>query len=303
MAIWADPTDPSRSVVIAASKASSGGGIGVFDLSGHMLQFRPDGQIGNIDIRPQFPLGGNPAALVAGAHRSARTLAFWKLNPATRLLEPVPVATSIAIPFEPYGLSLYRSPVSGRFYVFVSANNAGTVQQWEISGESGSVAATMVRSFDVGSQSEGMAADDGYATLFVGEEAKGVWKYGAEPSAGASRTAVGAVGDGNLVADVEGLAIAHGSNGGGFLFVSSQGNSTVVVYSRDGSRLAGRIEVGANGTIDACSSTDGLDTTTANLGPGFPSGMLAVHDASNTGGTTSNLKFVPLEAVVPVPVL
>lgn len=297
MAIWVDPTDASRSLVIAGNKASSGGGVGVFDLSGHMVQFRPDGQIGNIDIRPAFPLAGTPVALVAGAHRSDRTLLFWAVNAMTRQVEPVAKVAAISIPFEPYGLALYRSPVSGKYFVFVSANNAGLVQQWEITGDSGSIAATLVRSFDVGSQSEGMAADDDFAALFVAEESRGVWKYGAEPGSGSLRTPIGVVGDGNLVADVEGLAIAYGSDGGGYLFVSSQGNSTLVAYSRDGSRLIGRFQVGASGTVDACSSTDGLDVTTAPLGPGFPSGMLVLHDASNSGGTTSNLKYVPLEQV------
>jgi len=41
--------------------------------------------------------------------------------------------------------------------------------------------------------------------------------------------------------------------------------------------------------------TDGLDISTENLGPGFPKGALIVHDGSNSGGASSNLKYVPLE--------
>ena len=33
----------------------------------------------------------------------------------------------------------------------------------------------------------------------------------------------------------------------------------------------------------------------SDLGPGFPRGALVVHDGSNTGGATSNLKYIPLQ--------
>jgi 3-phytase len=92
-----------------------------------------------------------------------------------------------------------------------------------------------VRSFDVGSQSEGCVADDELGHLYIGEEDRGIWKYGAEPTAGRGRTAVGTVGDGHLVADVEGLSIAYGAAGSGYLIASSQGDSTFAVYERGGS--------------------------------------------------------------------
>jgi len=36
------------------------------------------------------------------------------------------------------------------------------------------------------------------------------------------------------VADVEGLTIAYGSDGKGYLIASSQGNSTFAIYRREG---------------------------------------------------------------------
>jgi 3-phytase len=56
----------------------------------------------------------------------------------------------------------------------------------------------------------------------------------------------------------------------------------------------------AHGRIDAVSGTDGLDVTSYSVGPGFEKGMLVVHDESNSGGTTSNLKYVPLDEIVTV---
>ncbi|WP_354170692.1 phytase [Arthrobacter sp. UYEF36] len=52
--------------------------------------------------------------------------------------------------------------------------------------------------------------------------------------------------------------------------------------------------IAANGTIDAVTGTDGLDVTSLNAGPQLEDGLLVVHDATNTGDSTSNLKYVPL---------
>lgn len=132
----------------------------------------------------------------------------------------------------------------------------------------------MVREFDVGTQPEGCVADDVLGHLYVGEEDVAIWKYGAEPGAGSARTQLDHTGQGgNLVADVEGLAIYHAGPDRGYLLSSSQGNSTVVIYTREGANtLVGKFAVVENGTVDAVTGTDGLDVTNFALGPAFPAG-------------------------------
>ena len=57
------------------------------------------------------------------------------------------------------------------------------MEQWELfDNGSGKVDGVRVRSFDVGSQTEGMVADDQLGYLYVGEEDVGIWRYGAEPT-------------------------------------------------------------------------------------------------------------------------
>ena len=46
-----------RSVVIANNKDDDGGGIGVFDMNGKLIQFNREGEIGNVDLRTGFPGG------------------------------------------------------------------------------------------------------------------------------------------------------------------------------------------------------------------------------------------------------
>ena len=54
-AIWVHPSDPDRSTIIGTDKES---GLGVYDLSGTQIQFVTGIQPNNVDIRHDFPLGG-----------------------------------------------------------------------------------------------------------------------------------------------------------------------------------------------------------------------------------------------------
>lgn len=298
-AIWVDPATPANSVVIADAKAGSGGGIGVFDMNGKLLQFRADGKIGNVDLRPGFPTSESSMVLVGANNRTDNTLALWSLDTTARTLSPV-AARSIQTEAPNYGFCMYHSRASGKFYAFVTPNGPGSVEQFELTANgAGKVDATLVRKLPVSSITESCVADDELGHLYVGQEDVAIWKYGAEPGAGANRSSVDAVGAGHLEADIEGMSIAYGAGGAGYLFVSSQGNSTIAVYERSGSNaFLKSFSVGASGSVDAVTGTDGLDVTTQDAGPQFEQGLLVVHDEDNSGGTTSNLKYVPLSSVL-----
>lgn len=293
-AIYADPNDPSKSVVIADNKHDTTGGIGVFSMQGSLLQFRQDGKIGNVDLRPGFTLGSRSIVLVGGNNRSNDTIMFWEYNPTTqRLTAPIGSTSSIS---PNYGFCMYHSAVSGKYYAFVTQETgSSTMEQYELYDSNGSVAATKVRTFNVGSITEGCVADDDLGKLYVAQEDVGLWIYDAEPTGGSSRSSVGSVGDGHLVADVEGVSIAKGASNTGYIVVSSQGSSSYVLYDRQTRAYLRTFTIGSNAGIDAPSETDGLDISTDNLGPGFEQGVLVVHDGVNTGSSTSNLKYIPLQ--------
>ncbi|MEV8001018.1 phytase [Pseudarthrobacter oxydans] len=297
--IWADPASPANSVVIADNKSVSAGGIGVFGMDGKLIQFRQDGMLGNVDLRSGFVLSGQPIILVGANNRTNNTLVLYSFSATTRTLTPV-TARSIPTVSPNIGFCLYHSRASGKFYAFVTPQQAGSVQQFElVDNGAGLVDAVLVRTLPMSSIAESCVADDELGHLYVGQETVAVWKYGAEPSAGSNRVSVDTAGSGRLVAEIEGMSISYGANGIGRLFVSSQGDSTIVVYDRAGNNpFVKKFRVGSNGTIDSVTGTDGLDVTTRNAGPGFEQGLLVVHDESNSGGTTSNLKYVPLSAVL-----
>jgi 3-phytase len=296
-AIYANPIEPSLSVVIADNKDDTAGGVGVFDMQGQLLQFRQDGKIGNVDLRADFLLAGQRIVLVGANNRSNDTLIFWKLDPQTRQLS-APIGLSNATLSDNYGFCLYHSAKTGKYYAFVTQETGqATLEQYELTDDGGKVLATRVRFFDLGSITEGCVADDELGQLYVAQEDVGIWRYGAEPSAGSARVKIAAVGDGHVAADIEGLALAKGPGNSGYIVASSQQESRFALYDRQTNAFLRNFEIKANGSIDAVQETDGIDICTSNLGPGFEHGALVVHDGQNTGSSTSNLKYVPL--VVP----
>ena len=292
-AIWVNPNDPAQSVIIGTDKR---GGLGVYELSGKQIQYLSDGEMDNVDLRDGFKLGGQTVAIVTASNRKDNTIAVYKINPQTRTLENV-AARKIKHGLTVYGMCMYRSAKTGKIYYF-GTSKSGEVEQWELFESNGKVDAKKARNFKLGSVVEGCVADDELGHLYVAEEAVGIWKYGAEPEAGSNHTQVARVGDGHLFADVEGLAIAYGKDGVGYLMVSSQGNHSYVVYRREGNNeFVKKFRIGNGDGVDGCEETDGIDVTTANLGPAFPQGVFVVQDGFNDKGN-QNFKLVPLQAIV-----
>ena len=293
-AIWVHPTDPSLSTIIGTDKR---GGLAVYDLSGKQLQYLADGRINNVDLRANFTLGGQAVALVAATNTSDDSIAVYRINPATRHLENA-AARRISSEMRAAGLCMYRSPTTGKYYVF-GTSKGGAVEQWELFDDGrGRVDGRKVRTFFVASQTEGCAVDDEGGHLYLAEERVGIWKYGAEPDAGETRTQVDSTGpDGHLTADVEGLAIYDAGNGTGYLIASSQGNNSFVVYRREaGNAYVETFAIGAGRGIDAVEHTDGIDVTSAPLGPSFPQGLFVAQNGRNDGGN-QNFTLVSWDAI------
>jgi 3-phytase len=298
-AVWVNPADPSMSAVIGTDKD---GGLLVYDLAGRELQYLEAGDMNNVDIRPavdEFTLGGRSVVLVVAGNRKSNSVDVFELDPATRQLRDV-AGDAIEPAMDVYGSCLYRSAGSGKLYVFVNSKE-GEVQQWELLDDgSGRVVGAQVRSFGLGSQLEGCVADDELGHLYIGEEARGIWKFGAEPDAGDTGSLiVEASPSGPLVADVEGLTIARREDGTGYLIASSQGDNSYAVFQREGENsYVGSFRITDGGGIDGTSDTDGIDVAAAPMGASFPSGVFVAQDGENDEGR-QNFKLVPLDQILP----
>jgi len=290
-AIWVPP-DPTQSVVIATQKQ---GGLYVFDLSGAIVQELPGGEPNNVDLRDGFGWPEGESPLVGASDRTDNALVLWRLDPATRLLDSQPrarIATGFA---EIYGFCLGR--MGDSFVAIATDKESGEVGVWRLSlGDDGVIGGERIVTYTLGSIAEGCVVDDEAGIYYVAQELEGIWRASLDDTDGSERRAVGEVGDGNLVEDVEGLTIWRGENGAGYLIASVQGASRFAVYDRGGDNTyRGSFGIGASadGSADAVQGTDGIDVVSAPLGAAFPQGLFVAQDDENTDpAELQNFKYV-----------
>ena len=295
-AIWRHPVEPELSTIIGTDKDS---GLAVYDLAGRELQFVPDGEMNNVDLRDGFPLAGESISLVTAGNQSDSTIAIYRINTSTRMLENV--AARALKTCAPYGSCMYRSAKNGKFYYFVNSRS-GTIEQWELfDNGAGKVEGKKVRSYEIGLRPEGCVADDELGYFYLGVEEKGIRKYGAETEDGALYLLVDQIKFGGpLTRQVEGLTIYYQANQRGYLIASSQGTDKFVIYRReDDNDYLGAFRVVAGNGIDGVTHTDGIDVSSAAFGPDYPLGLFIAQDDTNDAGN-QNFKIVSWKSVAEI---
>ncbi len=286
-AIWRNPADPAKSLVIGTDKKA---GIHVYSLAGKRLSFTPADRLNNVDLRTvgtRVIAAASDRADVDAAHVSLFTLdtAAARLAPLGRY----PVG-----PGEAYGMCLWTRARDHALFGFVVLKD-GRIDQVAIDVSGTVPKVTTVRSMKLASQAEGCVVDDRTGLLYVAEEDVGLWRFDADPAAPATATPIAQVDGKTLVADAEGLALAPSGRRGGYLVVSSQGDNAYTLYRLPGVTYAGRFRIGG-GAIDGTSDTDGIDLMLGDFGPAYPGGLFVAQDGDNAPDT-QNFKLVSWTAV------
>ncbi|MBB3063244.1 phytase [Microbulbifer rhizosphaerae] len=286
-AIWVNPRDAAASLILGTDKKS---GLNIYNLSGKLLQQFPVGRVNNVDLRPVN--GGKYAALAAASNRTTPGISLFGITAGGNVdslgLREMELD-------DPYGLCLYRE--GDKVLAWISDKDGDLHLAEILLGENGLDWKLQPRALlKVGSQVEGCVVDDERGTLFFGEEDRGVWRLDiAGFLAGSAEPQLVAAADGkHLVADVEGIGL-YRSGDRGYLVVSSQGNNSYALFSRDGSEFIGNflVDINLDRTLDGSSETDGLEVTGAPLGPDYPAGLLVVQDGRNRMPSASqNFKLV-----------
>jgi 3-phytase len=287
-AIWRNPRDPMRSLVVATDKKA---GIHVYDLAGKRLSYTPAPRLNNVDLREvggQIIVTASDRADEAQAHVS-----LFALDPATarlRALGRFPIGAG-----EAYGMCLWRRARDAALFGFVVLKD-GRIDQVSIDAVTTSTPVVRtVRSMKLSTQSEGCVVDDRTGKLYVAEEDVGLWRFDADPTASTTPMSIAKVDGRTLVADAEGLALAPAGRRGGYLMVSSQGDNAYTLYRLPETTYAGRFRI-AGGAIDGTSGTDGIDLMPGDFGPAFPGGLMVAQDGDNKPAT-QNFKYVSWAAV------
>lgn len=265
-AIWVHPGDVAQSLILGTNKDE---GLHVYALDGEELEFLDVGQLNNVDLR------GN---IAAASNDEVGAISWFSIDAGSRAvthLGDTPIAKN-----EPYGFCL--GTYDGAYLAGVTYKD-GTVQLWQSADPASTVEAELVRTVKLKSKLEGCVFDEENGTLFIGEEAFGIWALDYADDA-SEPVVVDRIKDGNgLVEDTEGLSIWRGANGQGYLVASAQAADRYVVYSRTAPYAplgVFSVSESVDGSVDAVSHTDGLDVTSTAL-PDYPRGLLVVQDDAN----------------------
>ncbi|MDX8338154.1 phytase [Draconibacterium sp. IB214405] len=297
-AIWIDTTNVMGSFVIGTDKK---GGLATYDLDGKQLNYYADGNMNNCDLRYGFQLGDQQVDVLAASNRSTHSLSLYLVKKGGVLEEAHARVIKSEMRDEVYGLCMYRSAKTGDYFVFMNSK-AGEVEQWQLIAKGSKIDAKLVRSWNLGTQTEGMIADDETGIIYVGEEVVGIYRFDAEPGGAKVGSLVQMSTEKNpdMHYDIEGLAIYATDSVNGYLIASSQGSYSYAVFERQGdNKYLGSFRI-EDGDVDGVEETDGIDITNVPLGAKFPKGMLVVQDGYNYDGeelVSQNFKYISWEAV------
>ena len=281
-AIWRNAENPSESLIVATDKK---GGLYVYGLDGRIRSFHAQPGLNNVDL---VEVAGEGIIVFASdrADLANGRIALFRLDPSGAALEPL--GSVAAGSGEAYGICGYAK--DGDLIVY-TAPKQGNIAEWRVA-LAPEPRATLLRSMSVPSQPEGCAIDPRDGTLYIGEEAQGVWRFRAGSEMG---ELVAPVDNVHLVADLEGLALVPDGATGGWLYASSQGDNTYMRYSLPDMVPSGRFRI-AQGTYGSTEETDGIEAKSGDFGPAFPGGIFIAQDGQN-GGTAQNFKLVPLDQI------
>ncbi|MGW7074079.1 phytase [Streptomyces sp. NPDC054866] len=219
-AIWRNPADPGRSLVVATAKQ---GGLRVYDLSAREVQSVPapappgpedaPGRFNNVDLVHGLRLPSGRADLAVTSDRGNDRLRVYRIDrdrsggPLTDVTDPSapPVFSSSQEETNEqrtaYGLATWTDPATGRSYAVVSQRERTRIALLELTPKSnGTVGYRKVRTLDLPAnfrlpngtswspcgepgelpQVEGMVVDPANGTLYAGQEDVGIWRLRAD---------------------------------------------------------------------------------------------------------------------------
>lgn len=269
-AIWINPKDASKSIIIGTDKDTDGG-LYAFDLNGKIIHKvsglkRPN----NVDIEYGFVLNGQKTDIAAVTERETNKVKLYSL-PELNEVGEISVFDG-ETERAPMGISMYKKPENGDIFVIVGRKSGpkdGYLWQYKLSEKNGTITGEVVRKFGKYSglkEIESIAVDDELGYIYYSDEQFGVHQYYADPAKGNQELLV--FGQGDFKSDVEGISIYPTSKGKGYILVSDQQNDSFNVYLRE-NPSKGRIAAIPVSTLES----DGSEVTHVNLGPKFPKGI------------------------------
>lgn len=283
-AIWRNAENPSQSLIIGTDKKA---GLYVYGLDGSKKSFLPEGRLNNVDLR-EVNIGGKKTILIGASVRNDplnAKIGLYRLNPKTAELSAI--AKIPAGPGEAYGFC-FGQDAAGEVFGYM-IEKSGNVREVALEFSKATPQSRISREYKLATQPEGCVVDDRTGRLYVGEENSGIWLFDLNGNTFSPQRFANVNGR-ELVADVEGLALAPQGETGGLLVASSQGDNSYVLYDLLTGMYVNRFQL-IDGVVDGTSETDGIEVKLGNFGPDYPDGLMVVQDGANEGDT-QNFKLI-----------
>lgn len=219
-AIWRNPADPGRSLVVATAKE---GGLRVYDLDARLVQSVPapkpptaddaPGRYNNVDLVTGLRTSAGRADVAVVSDRGNDRLRIHRIDPSrpngplTDITDPAAAPVFSADQAEindqhtAYGLATWTDRATGRTYALVSQRERTRLALLElVPAAHGKVGYRRIRTLDLPSsfrlpdgtrwspcgepgelpQVEGMVVDPVTGTLYAGQEDIGIWRLRAD---------------------------------------------------------------------------------------------------------------------------
>ncbi|MDL5204681.1 phytase [Streptomyces sp. ALI-76-A] len=219
-AIWRNPADPARSLVVATAKE---GGLRVYDLEARLVQSLAapappaeddaPGRYNNVDLLSGVRTSAGRADVAVVSDRGNDRLRIYRVDPSRRggplrdITDPAAAPVFSADQAEindqrtAYGLATWKDRATGRTYALVSRRERTRLALLElVPAANGTVGYRKIRTLDLPSsfrlpdgtswspclepgelpQIEGMVVDPATGTLYAGQEDIGIWRLRAD---------------------------------------------------------------------------------------------------------------------------
>lgn len=291
-AIWVNPKDASKSLVIGTDKSVTGA-LYVFDLQGKIqpsLVVKGLKRPNNVDIAYGLKLNGVPTDIAITTERFTHKLRIFSLpdmKPVDGGGLPVFEGETGAEYRDLMGISIYTAK-SGKMYAIVGRKTGpqdGTyLWQYLLSDNgSGQVKAELVRKFGNYSgkkEIESIAVDNEQGYIYYSDEHHGVRQYYADPEKGNEELAL--FGTTGFKDDHEGISIYKTSGSKGYVLVSDQGANRFQIFSRE-SRNGKKFDHKLLKIVKvAAGNSDGSEVVNVPLNSTFKHGLFVVMSDDKT---------------------
>ncbi|MCD8739140.1 phytase [Mucilaginibacter roseus] len=286
-AIWVNPADRAKSLVIGTDKDANGA-LYVFDLKGKIIKDkvvkglkRPN----NVDVAYGLILDGKPTDIAVATERITHKLRIFSV-PEMKAVDgggiPVFEGENEVSGFRDLmGIALYTAP-DKKIYAIVGRKTGPTQGDylWQYllqDAGNGTVKATLVRKFGKYSgkkEIESIAVDNEMGYIYYSDEQFGVRKYYADPAKGDEELNIFA--KEGFLEDHEGISIYKTGKGTGYILVSDQSAGQFKAYKREGDNaFVKSIRV-------STSNSDGSDMVSVPLNNDFKHGLFVAMSDDRT---------------------